>query len=134
VHLPQLDLKLAHGTYDEGGEQRGVVGVVETVEGASEAIVSEEAGLLWLETKVLWDASGGPLGESVDGAACEQEVGDEDAEGDGSGDAFGAPGGWGQVTRQERPQLQTVEEVADDGRGTNFEGLKGGVIEGGGHR
>jgi len=60
-------LKLAYGAYDEGGEQRGAVGAVEAVEGASEAIVAEEGGLPWLEAEVLGDAADGPLGESVRG-------------------------------------------------------------------
>jgi hypothetical protein len=134
VRLPQLDLKLAHGADDEGGQQRGAVGAVEPVEGAPEAIVAEEAGLPRLEAKVLGDAAGGPLGESVEGAACEQQVGDEDAEGDAGGDVFGAAAGGGQVTRQEGRELEAVEEVADDGGGADFEGFEGGVVEGGGHR
>src|SRR5262249_55918981 len=105
VRLPQLDPKLAHGAYDEGSEQRGAVGAVEPVEGASKAIVAEEFDLPWLEAKVLCDAASGPLGESVEGATCEQEVGDEEAEGDGGGDVFGTPAGGRQVTRQEGLEL-----------------------------
>src|SRR5262249_20776697 len=75
VRLPQLDLKLAHGAYDEGGEQRRAVGAVEAVEAAAKAIVTEEGSLPGLEAQVLGDASGSPLGKPVEGAACEQEVG-----------------------------------------------------------
>ena len=86
-------------------------------------------------SKLLRRIAGGDGGavESVEGTACEQEVGDEDAKGDGGGDVFGAPAGRRQVAREERLKLQAVEEVADDGCGANFEGFEGGVVEGGGH-
>jgi hypothetical protein len=83
VRLPQLHLELTHGAFDEGGEQRGPVGAVEPVQGASEAVVAEKAGLSRLEAEVLGDEAGGPPGEPVEGAACKEEVGDEGAEGDG---------------------------------------------------
>src|SRR5207302_158000 len=114
VHLRETDVELADGADDESGEQRGAVGAVEAVEGASRAIVAEEGGLSWLKAKVLGDAAGGPLGDSVEGAACEQEVGDEGTEGDGGGDVFGAPAGGWQVSREEGLELQAVEEVTDD--------------------
>jgi hypothetical protein len=120
VRLPHLDLELAHGAYDDGGEQRGAVGAVEAVEGASRAVVAEQAALPWLEAKVLGDAAGGPLGESVEGASREQEVGDEGTEGDGGGDVFAAPAGGRQVSREEGLELQAVEEVTDDGCGADF--------------
>jgi len=93
VRLPQLDLELTHGADDEGGQQRGAVGLIEAVEGAAKAIVTEEVGLPWLETQVLGDTAGGPRRESVEGTACQQEVGDEDAEGDSGGEVLAAPAG-----------------------------------------
>jgi hypothetical protein len=134
VCLPQLDLKLAHGAYDEGGEQGGTVGAVEAVEAAAKAIVAEEGGLTWLEAQVRGDAAGGPPGEPVEGAACEQEVGDEDAKSDGGGDVFGAPVGRREVAREERLEPQAVEEATDDGCGANVEGFEGSPVKGGGHQ
>jgi hypothetical protein len=127
-------LELAHGVDDEGGEQRGSVGTVEAVEGASEAVIAEEAGLPWLEAQVLGDTAGGPLREPIERATCEQEVGDKDAEGDGRGDVFGAPAVRQQVSREEGFELQTVEEVTDDGCGADFERFEGGLVDGGGHQ
>src|SRR5262249_54062433 len=122
------------GAYDEGSEQRGAVGGVEPVEGASKAIVAEEFDLPWLEAKVLCDAASGPLGESGEGETSERAVGVEEADGGGGGDVCGTAAGGRQVTRQEGLELQAVEEVADDGCGANFEGFEGGMVEGGGHR
>jgi hypothetical protein len=134
VRLPHLDLKLADGAYDEGGKQRGAVSAVEAVEGASEAIVAEEVGLAWLEAKVFGDAAGGPLGEPVERAALQQEVGNEGTESDGGGDVFGAPAGRWQVSREEGLELQAAEEATDDGCGADFEGFEEGLVERGGHR
>src|SRR5262249_58182853 len=96
------------------------------VEGASEAVVAEESGLLRPEAKVLGDAAGGPLGKPVEGAACQQEVGDEGAESDGGGDVFGAPAGGRQGSGQEGPEVQAVRGRAGGGGGANFEGFEGG--------
>jgi hypothetical protein len=134
VRLPQLDFKFAHGAYDDGGKQRGTVSTVEAVEAASEAVIAEESGLPWLKAQVRGDAAGGPLGQSVEGAACEQEVGDEDAKGDGSGDVLGAPAGGREVAREERLELQAVEEVADERYSANFEGFEGGLVKVASHR
>jgi hypothetical protein len=124
VRLSHLDLKLAHGADDEGGEQRGTIGAVEAVEGAPKAIVAEEASLPWLEAKVFGDASGDPPGEAVEGTACEQEVGDEDAEGDGGREVFGASGRGRQVACKQLLKLETVEDVTDDRGGANFQGFE----------
>jgi hypothetical protein len=105
VHLGEADVELAHGADDEGGEQRGAIGAVQAVQGASEAVVAEEAGLPRLEADVLRDATGSPLGESVKRAAYEEEVGSEGAEDDRSGDVFGAPARRRQVSREERFEL-----------------------------
>jgi hypothetical protein len=124
VRLPHLNLELAHGANNEGGEQRGAVSAVEAVEGASRAIVAEQAGLSWLEAEVLGDAASGPRGESVERAAREQEVGDEGAEDDRGGDVFGAPGGGGQVVCEKRLELEALEEAVDNRRGADFEGFE----------
>jgi hypothetical protein len=134
VYLREADVELAHGADDQGGQQRSPVGAVEAVQSASEAIVAEEAGLPWLEAKVLRNATGNPLGETIEGAACEEQVGYEGAEEDGSGNRFGTPCGGRQVACEELLELEAVEEAADDGRGADFEGFERGLVERSGHR
>src|SRR5262249_18377393 len=110
------------------------VGAVEAVEAAPEAIVAEKGSLSWLKAQGRGGAARGPLGKPVEGAAGEEEGGEQDAQGDGGGEVFGGPGGRREVASEERLELQAVEEAADDGRGADFEGFEGGQVKGGGHR
>jgi hypothetical protein len=134
VHLVEVDVKLLHGAHNEGGEQRGTVGAVKAVEGASEAIIAEEAGLLRLEAEMFGDAAGHPLGQRVEGPTGEQEVSDEGTERDGRRDVFRAAGDGRQVACEERFELEAVEEASDDGGGADIEGFEGGLVKEGSHQ
>jgi hypothetical protein len=76
--------------------------MVVTVEGPAKAVILQLADLLGLQAEVFWHVACEPLGKSIQGAACQQEIGDQDAECDGGGDLFGAPGGRRQVACEER--------------------------------
>jgi hypothetical protein len=108
--------------------------VIEAVEGAAKAIVAEEVSLSGLEAQMLGDTAGGPRRKSVEGTACQQEVGDEDSEGDDGRNVFATPAGGRQITLEERLEVETLQEAADDRRSADFEGFEGGVVEGVGHR
>src|SRR4051794_19251030 len=63
VQLSQADVKLPHGADGQGGEQAGEVGPPQVVQGAADAVVVEQGGLVGPQAEVFGDPAGDPGGD-----------------------------------------------------------------------
>jgi hypothetical protein len=132
MHLPQFDTELAYGVDYQSRQHRGAVRMVQPVQCPAQAVILQQANLIGLQAEVFRNASSQPVG--IQWAARQQQVGNQDAERNGSGDIFRPPGGRRQVACEERLEFEAFQEAADDRYSADFEGFKRGVVEDGSHQ
>jgi hypothetical protein len=133
MELGQVDVEGADGVQDQGGQQAGAIGPTQVVQGAAEAVVVEQAHLVRLQAEVFGDAAGDPGGEGIKGLTGQQQVAHQDGQGDGRRQARPPSRQRREVALEQLGQLQSPQEMPDQGGGADLEGLQGSVLPGQGH-
>ena len=124
VELIEFDGELADGVCDECGEQTGSVGSVKVIECGSDAVVVEEFELLGKESEVLGNATECPLVDGVERLSCDDKVGEEHVESQRCGQGGSSSGELGEMLLEESCELESLEEMVNDGSGPDFEGFE----------
>jgi hypothetical protein len=133
VQLVEANVELADRSDDQSSQEAGAVGTVEVIEGPAETIVVERGQLIALQSEVFGYAAGSPGGEGVEGLAGQEEIRQKYIQDRSRGKRGLAAGQGREVLLEEFGKLQSVEEMANQWSGADFQGFQGSILPGSVH-
>jgi hypothetical protein len=113
---------------DDGREQAGSIGAKEVIHRTTTTVIVEKLSLTRKKTQVLGYKRGSPRGHGIQGFAAEKEIADQDAEDGRTGHIRLATRQASKLTLEQSWQIETVEQVADDGGSIHLENFQARAI------
>ncbi len=127
VEFVEFDGEFADGVGDDRQGQRGDVGVEESIEAASDAVVVEVDQFVLGEAQPVGDEACGPLADTVERLAGNKQVFQQQEQSGGGGD-LGARVFRGQVDVEELLESEPPEDRFEHGQGAQSRGVESATL------
>ena len=128
VQFIETEVELLDDMADERQEERRPVAVEEEGQAAAHAVVVEGADVLGREVQQRRMVAGGPLTQAIERFSGQQQVLEENEETLGRWQ-FGTPIGARQMGLQECVQVESLQEVVEDGQEPDRAGSQGSLLQ-----
>lgn len=128
VQLVEANVELADSSDDQSSQEAGAVGATEVIEGPADTVVVKGSELIGLQSEMFGHTTDSPGVQGVKGLAGQEKIGQEQVQDRSRAERGLAAGQGREVLLEEFGKLQSLEEMANQWSGADFQGFQGSIL------